>query len=370
MKKPAPPTQVSQSSRRDPEVSWINPWRKTPKVTGDEWLRGSDFSDVSPEPAEPTITGTPASQARHRRVPLTAEMARHIGTTHWWQKRWFQIKLVNTFKKDSVNRGWAWAVPRNDVALINEMRAHGFLPPAGEWDLLNQLLFSSLEFLDGKMARRLLMSGANPNARIMGDTGDSPAHRAVRQGNTRALKALIKEGADLTLRDVHGDTPMLAALDHRRQVSRGFRPRTSMDERWALAEMCLEAGADIMAVNHDGLSLLNYALQDNPQKAEWALDEGAPLVNPQKALADVLWKPSSLEKVRQQFEPKYRWDRWGAVDVLLNQCGANLDAPDLDGVTPIEHGLAKGAMTADDLAALRKRGSKIESVVATLADES
>lgn len=277
-------------------------------------------------------------------------------------KVWFHIKMVNTFKRDSVWRAWTWAIKNNDIELLDDMTQHNFFPAQRVEGRLNQLLFDVMKFKDGRLVKHLLRAGANPNAISAGKLRQAPTHCAIRHGNAIALSALISAGADLSICDQLGDTPLLAALDFRGHVSFGFRLMATVDERWAMAKTCLDEGADIRAVNHDGRSVLDYALEENAETARWAISAGATVAHPQDALVDVLWKSAALENVRQQFEKGYKRERWALVDVLLTLMGANFEEPDSDGHNPISRGQIMGRMTPEDVKPLQQRGAKVLSI--------
>jgi ankyrin repeat protein len=79
------------------------------------------------------------------------------------------------------------------------------------------------------LALYLISQGANPNTKtgcyIDGTYDIAPAHRAT--NNVRILKALIDHGADLTVRDSTGDTPLdWAKLHHDEQIMRLIQDAT------------------------------------------------------------------------------------------------------------------------------------------------
>ena len=87
---------------------------------------------------------------------------------------------------------------------------------------------------DGDAARvfELIASGVSVNAQD--EFGYSPIHAVVGYGHTSMLRRLLDAGADPMLRDSDGDTPLHAC------------------EFIASAQVLLDAGADLTAVNHNG----------------------------------------------------------------------------------------------------------------------
>lgn len=78
------------------------------------------------------------------------------------------------------------------------------------------------------VVRLLLEHGADPNARTMPGKetgafmrdvrtkGETPLHRAAAYGDTTSIQLLLDAGADKTIKDAHGDTPLSWASIHLR----------------------------------------------------------------------------------------------------------------------------------------------------------
>ena len=64
----------------------------------------------------------------------------------------------------------------------------------------------------------------------------------------RAVKLLIKEGADLNARDAYGATPLIRAAEC---------------EQKAILKFLIKSGAELNFVDNDGLTALDYALDDD-----------------------------------------------------------------------------------------------------------
>jgi ankyrin repeat protein len=116
--------------------------------------------------------------------------------------------------------------------LVEYLLEHGAnvnaaLPATGETPLHNVLCNDDRITWDPAV-EVLLAHGANPNARtrnraptgaFMRDVytrGETPLHRAAACGTEHTLQLLLKAGADKTLTDMNGDSPLTWASWHRR----------------------------------------------------------------------------------------------------------------------------------------------------------
>lgn len=145
---------------------------------------------------------------------------------------------------------------------------------------LNKKLLYSVRFLSFKEIRRLLMSGADPNARDI--RLNTPLHHAVERNNSDALKIvhlLLKYGAKPSLANEFGDHPIHDAalfneepavhetfLEYGADVnSRGEGDNTALHKAvWSnknldIFKVFLKKGADLTAKNKAGLTPLELA---------------------------------------------------------------------------------------------------------------
>lgn len=98
-----------------------------------------------------------------------------------------------------------------------------------------------------------LEAGVNPNTRLA--DGDPILFKALEGGWTESVIALVKAGADLTVRDRDGWTPLLAHATGRR----GFGPGN-----WTGVHELLVAGADPSVAGPDGTTLADLFAKTPP----------------------------------------------------------------------------------------------------------
>jgi ankyrin repeat protein len=166
-----------------------------------------------------------------------------------------------------------------------------------------------------QIVEMLLAAGANPNAQLklappfrnvgndrgldgMLTTGSTPLLRAAKALDAPAVKALLEHGADLTLANTRGITPIMAAagLGSVDADTRGFYLSEDTQQR-AIDSLTLliKAGGDINSKDTRGLTPLHEA-------ARWG---------------------------------------WNDVVTFLVQNGADLNAKDNRGLTPVDSALGK-----------------------------
>lgn len=123
------------------------------------------------------------------------------------------------------------------------------------------------------MVRALLAHGADPNARLAARTlkrvytagdgrlgkGATPYMRAARAGDVPLMKMLLASGADATLSQENGNSPLLLA------AGLGYRGAIGGTEAMALEaiKFSLAQGADVNAVNAAGDSAVHIAATTN-----------------------------------------------------------------------------------------------------------
>src|SRR3984957_5302246 len=153
-------------------------------------------------------------------------------------------------------------------------------------------LNSQLSSLD--LIRALLAQGANVNAQLkkqqpyrskvdrgadtMLGTGTTPLLRAAKAGDSEAVKVLLAKGADPKLSTKFGIQPLMAAagLGTKEEDTTG-RKKTEA-QAVASIQLCLDAGADVNAIDNQGDTALHGAAQKgDDQVVQFLVDHGAKL---------------------------------------------------------------------------------------------
>jgi ankyrin repeat protein len=144
------------------------------------------------------------------------------------------------------------------------------------------------------LMRILLEHGANVNAQLKKQqpyrskvdrgadtvlgTGTTPLLRAAKAGDTEAMKVLLAKGADAKITTKFGITPVMAAagLGTKEEDTTG-RKKTEEQAIGAI-KLCLDAGADVNAVDGQGDTALHGAAQKGyDQVVQFLADHGAKL---------------------------------------------------------------------------------------------
>ena len=119
----------------------------------------------------------------------------------------------------------------------------------------------------------LLQHGADPNARLKsplltrahtpGDPalgeGATPLMRAAKNGDYRAMEALLAHGADVTLKIKNNSTVLMYASGLGRGTSAFAEDVGTEDDLFRAARLALEYGSDATAANDQGATALHYA---------------------------------------------------------------------------------------------------------------
>jgi ankyrin repeat protein len=144
------------------------------------------------------------------------------------------------------------------------------------------------------LIQALLAHGANVNAQLkkqqpyrskvdrgadtMLGTGTTPLLRAAKAGDTEAIRVLLAKGADPKLVTKSGMTPVMAAagLGSKEEDTAG-RKKTE-EQAIASIKLCMEAGADVNAIDNQGDTALHGAAQKGyDQVVQFLVDRGAKL---------------------------------------------------------------------------------------------
>jgi hypothetical protein len=141
-----------------------------------------------------------------------------------------------------------------------------------DWDLVTAADYEAVPVIE-----KLLDEGADIDTTLQ----RTALHAAAEHGNLEIVELLIRRGADLNLRDVHGRVPMfVASVNHQPEV----------------AMRLAEAGTDLGTVTTDGSTLLMAAVRaEDLELARWVLDHGADVnaARPEKRHATALMMASA-----------------------------------------------------------------------------
>jgi ankyrin repeat protein len=185
------------------------------------------------------------------------------------------------------------AVSSNDLEVVEALLRQGMSPDADtDGGGLTPLMLAE----SAEMVKLLLESGAD--ARKTDNRGwNCLHHAATRSGDSRALSSLIRAGADPSLRNTDGDTPVLLA---RILFIEKIAPEWGKD----LLVLLVDSGANIDATDSQGMTLLHYAAtSDCVELAKICLELGA---DPEKMTsygksASQLARELKARKVHEQF---------------------------------------------------------------------
>jgi len=160
-----------------------------------------------------------------------------------------------------------------------------------------------------KVVELLLAHGAPPSPDARNDVGVTPAHNAAQRGHADALLALLRAGADANACDVDGASVLHLATDRR------------------CVEALLREGADPNARRRDGRTPLHEACdRGDGWAAEALLGAGA--------------EPNARESARGR-APLHAAADWRCARALC-AAGADVEATDRDGMTPLQCAAAEG----------------------------
>ena len=172
---------------------------------------------------------------------------------------------------------------------------------------------------------RLAEAGADPDARD--GAGRTPAHVAAFASNDEALRALAEAGADMNAKEnrVYDVLTIASVADDLEMVS-----------------LALELGnrADLVTSVYDGTALIAAAHLGHHEVVRRLIDGGAPLDH----VNNLGWTALMEAVVLGDGGP----DHVATVRALV-EAGADRSIPDRDGVTPLQHAVARGY---DDIASI------------------
>jgi len=147
------------------------------------------------------------------------------------------------------------------------------LPPAvvaGSLDVVKMLLAHGAD-PNARLKEKVIKRQYNPGDPRLGE-GATPFMRAARGGDAPVMRLLLQAGADPALTQKNGNTPLYLAAG----IGPGGNNPDHGTEKGALEAIaiCLEAGADINAVNAAGDTAVHAAL-GSPAIVRYLADRGA-----------------------------------------------------------------------------------------------
>jgi ankyrin repeat protein len=113
---------------------------------------------------------------------------------------------------------------------------------------------------------------------IMLGTGTTPMLRAAKAGDAQAIQALLAKGADPKIPTKFGITPLMAAAGLGTKEEDTTARKKTEAEAIASIQLCLDAGADVNAVDNQGQTALHGAAQKGwDQVVQFLVDHAAKL---------------------------------------------------------------------------------------------
>ena len=187
-----------------------------------------------------------------------------------------------------------------------------------EQQAINTQLIQAAEAGDTAVVLSLLQSGAEINARD--ERGRTAVMAATHANRVDTVRALIDAGADINIRDNRSDNPFLYA---------------SAEGLYEIVNLTIQAGADTRLTNRfGGTALIPAAERGHVEIVRDLLTRTDVDVN---HVNDLGWT-ALLEAIILSDGG----ERHQQIVQLLADHGANINIPDLNGITPLQHARARG----------------------------
>ncbi|WP_081811115.1 MULTISPECIES: ankyrin repeat domain-containing protein [unclassified Bacillus (in: firmicutes)] len=185
-------------------------------------------------------------------------------------------------------------------------------------NLMDRQLLLSATIGDTETAMKLIKDGANIN--ISGDKGETPVMAATYHNHVETVKALIDAGANIELPDKNKENPFLYA---------------SKEGYVDIVKLTIDAGTNIRQTNrHGGTALISAAERGHVEVVKELVDRTDIDVNYKNdfgwtALLKAIAVGNGSENHKQ------------IVQLLIDR-GADVNMPDREGITPLQHAENRG----------------------------
>lgn len=192
-------------------------------------------------------------------------------------------------------------------------------------------------------------------------TGMTLLHWAAVKGNSAVLEFLLEKGADVSVKDSDGRTPLHCATDREREpvVDENQGAEKEHSNEWKIANALITRGANLKAADGKGCTPLHYAAErGSVDVASLLIGKGAGLeARDKKGLTPLHY---ASKQVWVAYDPgKERMAPGRQMLELLISKGADVNAADNKGRMPLH--LAAGMGLIDVVKVLVEKGAKINA---------
>jgi len=230
------------------------------------------------------------TKKQNRKRYLLDEKLSSYYRKHGVSKKRIQASNVEEIIKEAKKDALRYATKHDEADLVRALLARNFPVNAADKDGGTALLYGrSIETVEA-----LVEAGANVNVRTL--SGDTPLIAATRDGQEDIARFLLENGADVTARAPDGDTALLyiarvyppcegivrdiltkgASVDESNNLGNTALMYAANADNAEVAEVLIEAKANVNAKNKKGENALLFAARaGNVVMANYLIKEGA-----------------------------------------------------------------------------------------------